>query len=294
MALEVLDGIYPPQVNGEQNEPEIVRNAFEQLYADCAADKLCRERNPDLAASVKAALEQADRKPIELVLQLDDAQQRVKLDGAKLLLVLLHMMREGDAALVPEAVTALKRGDKRLIKQFAEDLENDDGGLLEQNAQQFGGLFNTVECRETWAAVDQAARERAIQAGGVYALTTVLSKLPAYCPVWRVPTAPPTERQPVTAPVPTLLLSGGYDWLTPASWGREAARRLPESRHVIFRALGHGVSSQDSCAARLRDEFVDDPNPRWPLPCRADAAPDFAAAAERVKALTSRDGDRKN
>ena len=290
----VLDGVYPPQVNGEQNEPEIVRTAFEQLYAECAADKLCRERNPDLAANVKALIEHADRTPIDLVLQVDDSPQRVKLDGGKLLLVLLHMMREGKVALVPEAVTALKRGDKRLIKQFAEDLENDDGGLLEQNAQQFGGLFNTIECRETWAAVDQTARDRAIQAGGVYGLTASMSKLPAYCPVWRVPTAPPAERQAVTAPIPTLLLSGGYDWLTPSSWGREAARRLPESRHVIFRSLGHGVSSQDSCAARLRDEFIDDPNPRWPLPCRADSAPDFAQAAERVKALSSRDSDKKD
>ena len=110
-------------------------------------------------------IEAADRTPLELTLQLEDGPQAVRLDGAKLLLVLLHMMREGEAALVPEAVAALKRGDSRLIKQFAEDLENDDGGLLEQNAQQFGGLFNTIECRETWAAVDQAARERADRGG---------------------------------------------------------------------------------------------------------------------------------
>ena len=139
--------------------------------ASAPSDKLCRERNPDLAANVKAVLTQADRTPLELTLALEDGPQAVKLDGAKLLLVLLHMMRQGEAALVPEAVTALKRGDKRLVKQFAEDLEEDDGGLLETNAQQFGGLFNTIECRETWAGVDQAARERAIQAGGVYSLT---------------------------------------------------------------------------------------------------------------------------
>ena len=136
----VLDGVYPPQINGEQNEPEIVRTVFEQLYGECASDKLCRERNPDLAANVKAVLTQADRTPLQLTLALEDGPQVVKLDGAKLLLVLLHMMRQGEAALVPEAVTALKRGDKRLVKQFAEDLEEDDGGLLETNAQQFGGL----------------------------------------------------------------------------------------------------------------------------------------------------------
>jgi len=289
----VLDAVYPPQINGEQNEPEIVRGVFEQLFADCAADRTCRERNPDLAANVRLALTEAERAPLELTLALEDGPQPVKLDGSKLLLVLLHMMRQGEAALVPEAVSALRRGDRRLVKQFAEDLEEDDGGLLETNAQQFGGLFNTIECRETWAGVDQAARQRAIQSGGIYSLTAQLSKLPAFCPVWRVPVAPAAERKPVTAATPVLLMSGGYDWLTPAAWGREAAKHLPEARHVIFRAQGHGVSSQDQCAARLRDEFFDAPDPRWPLPCRADAPPDFAGAAERVKVLGTREGERK-
>jgi pimeloyl-ACP methyl ester carboxylesterase len=280
----VLDGVYPPQINGEQNEPEIVRGVFEQLYADCAADKHCRERHPDLADNVRVVLTEAGRTPVELVLALEDGPQPVRLDGTKLLLVLLHMMRQGEAALVPEAVAALRRGDKRLVKQFAEDLEEDDGGLLETNAQQFGGLFNTIECRETWAGVDQQARERAIRNGGLYSLTAQLSKLPAFCPVWRVPVVPAADRQPVAEEVPTLLMSGGYDWLTPAAWGNEAARHLPVSRHVIFRAQGHGVSSQDPCAARLRDEFFDGPDPRgWPLPCRADSPPDFAAAFERAK-----------
>jgi len=53
----------------------------------------------------------------------------------------------------------------------------------------------------------------------------------------------------------------------------------------VFRAQGHGVSSQDPCAARLRDEFIDNPDPRAVPACRTNAAPDFAAAADRVKAL---------
>ena len=281
----VLDAIYPPQINGEQNEPEIVRTVFEQLFAECASDKLCRERNPDLAANVKAMLERADRTPVELVLQLDDSSQPVKLDGPKLLLVLLQMMREGEAALVPEAVTALKRGDKRLLKQFAEDLESNDGGLLEQNAQQFDGLYNSIECRETWATVDRAARRKSIEAGGVYALNARTSKSPIFCPVWRVGAAPVSERQPVKASVPTLLLSGTFDWLTPPAWGREAARHLSSSRHVVFRAQGHGVVVQDPCAARLRDAFIAEPDTKRDLPCRADTPLNFTAAYERARNL---------
>ena len=55
----VLDGVYPPQVNGEQNEPEIVRRAFEQLYTDCANDTLCRDRHPNLRGTVESTIEAA-------------------------------------------------------------------------------------------------------------------------------------------------------------------------------------------------------------------------------------------
>lgn len=281
----VLDGVYPPQVNGEQNEPEIVRRAFEQLYSDCAADSLCRQRHPELRGTVEALVEQAQRTPLALTLQLEDGPHAVKLDGPKILMVLLHMMREGEVALIPEAAAEARRGELRLLKLFAESLETDEGGLLEQNAQQFDGLFNSIECRETWALVDQGARRRAIEAAGIYGMTAQQSKSPAFCPVWRVPAAPAAERQPVKSTVPTLLVSGAYDWLTPPAWGREAARHLGSARHVTFRSQGHGVVSQDPCAGRLRDEFIEDPDPKRAPTCRADTPPNFTAAYERARAL---------
>ena len=297
VSLEATDGVDAPllvharcqrldaQVNGEQNEPEIIRRAFEQLYAECTADALCRERHPGLRGSVEGAIEAAEHKPIELTLQLEDGPQSVRLDGPKLLMVLLHMMREGEPALIPEALAATQRNDLRLLKMFAEDLESGDGGLLEQNAQQFDGLYNSIECRETWATVDRAARRKMIESSGVYGFNARTSKSPAFCPVWRVPAAPASERQPVQSAIPTLLLSGNFDWLTPPAWGREAARSLSASRHVVFRAQGHGVVVQDPCAARLRDAFIEEPDPKRALPCRADTPPNFTAAYERARNL---------
>lgn len=281
----VLDGVYPPQINGEQNEPEIVRRAFEQLYADCAADAVCRERQPDLRGTVEGVIQAADRAPIDMTMALEDGPQTVQLDGTKLLMVLLNMMREGEAASIPETVGAVKRGDLRLLRLFAEDLENNDGGLLEQNAQQFDGLYNSIECRETWPAVDRALRSAAIEQNGVYGLNARASKSPTFCPAWRVVPAPAADRQPVKSSTPTLLLSGTFDWLTPPAWAREAARTLSASRNVVFRAQGHGVVVQDPCAARLRDSFIEDPDPRKPLPCRADTPPNFTAAWERARTM---------
>ena len=207
----------------------------------------------------------------------------MQLDGTQVMMVLLNMMREGEVAAIPETVAAAQRGDLRLLKLYAEDLETNDGGLLEQNAQQFDGLYNSIECRETWPMVDRMARRKAIEGNGVYGLNAKSSKSPTFCPVWRVTPAPAAERQPVKSDVPTLLLSGGYDWLTPPAWAREAARTLSASRNVVFRAQGHGVVVQDACAARLRDAFIEDPNPKRALPCRPDKAPNFTAAWDRVR-----------
>lgn len=279
----VLDGVYPPQVNGEQNEPEIVRRAFEQLYTDCANDAVCRERHPNLRAAIEGLIDGAERTPLELAITLEDGPHPVRLDGTQVLMILLNMMREGEAAAIPETVGAARRGDMRLLKLYAEDLETNDGGLMEQNAQQFDGLYNSIECRETWPMVDRTARRRAIEINGIYGLNAKGSKSPTFCPVWRVMAAPAVERQPVKSEVPTLLLSGGYDWLTPPVWAREAAKTLSASRNVVFRAQGHGVVVQDACAARLRDVFIEDPNPKRALPCRPDKAPNFTAAWERVR-----------
>src|SRR4029078_5449315 len=53
----VLDRGYPPHANGEQNAPELVRRAVEQLYTDCANDTLCRDRHPALRGTVEGAIE---------------------------------------------------------------------------------------------------------------------------------------------------------------------------------------------------------------------------------------------
>ena len=202
-------------------------------------------------------------------------------------MVLLHMMREGEVALIPETVAAVQRNDLRLLKMFAEDLESNDGGLLEQNAQQFDGLYNSIECRETWAAVDRTARRKQIEASGVYGLTAKTSKSPAFCPVWRVAPAPAAERQPVKAATPTLLLSGTFGLADAAGVG-------PRSRAAPFIGASCRVPRPGAwCGrpgprrARLRDVFIEDPEPKRALPCRADTPPNFTAAYERARSIHS-------
>ena len=38
----ILDGVYPPQINGDQNEPEVVRSGLRAARRRCARDPICK------------------------------------------------------------------------------------------------------------------------------------------------------------------------------------------------------------------------------------------------------------
>ena len=42
---------------------------------------------------------------------------------------------------------------------------------------------------------------------------------------------------------------------------------------------------QDPCAARLRDAFIEEPDPKRAPPCRGDTPLNFTAAYERARTL---------
>jgi pimeloyl-ACP methyl ester carboxylesterase len=259
----VLDSVYPPHVNGDQEEADAVHKAFNRLFLECAGDPWCAKRYPTLRADLEALVARLDRAPIKLRLKLAGGRTTASIDGAKALLILLHVMRSGgaDVGKLPTTIARAARGDYAALRFFAEDLEDSEGGLIDTPIEEMAGLYYSVECRETTPFVDPVAREQAIARTGVFGLIARANSGPALCPVWRVPAAAPAEKQAVVSKVPTLLLSGSYDWLTPPSWAEAARQHLPNARHIEFRALGHAVTANDKCAEALLARFIESPEP---------------------------------
>ncbi|TWT15481.1 alpha/beta hydrolase [Reyranella sp. CPCC 100927] len=274
----ILDSAYPPQINGDQEEVDAVRRAFERLFTTCADDTWCARTYPTLRADLEALVAKLDRTPIKLRLKLAHGRATASIDGTKLMLILLHVMRLGgdDIGRLPTTIARTARGNYAALRFFAQDLEQTEGGIVETPIEQMAGLYYSIECRETTAFVDGPARERAIAQAGIYGLVARSNTGPALCPVWRVPAADPAERQPVHSAVPTLLLSGSYDWLTPSAWAEVAKQSLPNAQHVEFRAMGHAVTANDDCAETLLAQFVNQPDPaRVPACVGTNAPPKF-------------------
>jgi pimeloyl-ACP methyl ester carboxylesterase len=94
---------------------------------------------------------------------------------------------------------------------------------------------------------------------------SVLAQAPQFpfgfkvCPIWDVPKAPAAQRAVTQSNIPTLLLSGTFDAITPPRPARIAARTLPNSTIVNIPGVGHDPVDKSDCAAEVFASFLSTP-----------------------------------
>jgi pimeloyl-ACP methyl ester carboxylesterase len=101
--------------------------------------------------------------------------------------------------------------------------------------------------------------------------------LPQSCRAWPVPKAPAEQRAPTTSTIPTLLLSGSFDAITPTSWARIAAGTLPNSTAADL-GIGHAVTLASPCAQQVFASFLATPSAPDTACVAAVRPPTFAPA----------------
>ena len=89
--------------------------------------------------------------------------------------------------------------------------------------------------------------------GGAYRLT----EQRAACAQWARGVVSASHRQAIKSDIPSLLLSGEHDPVTPPSGGDEVARGLPKGRHLVIRNNGHPIGTAESCIGRMVGQFLD-------------------------------------
>ena len=98
----------------------------------------------------------------------------------------------------------------------------------------------------------------------------------AICGVWQSGQADPVEDEAVVSEIPTLILSGQYDPITPPAWGQLAAETLSHSFFYEFPGIGHGVMRSNQCGLEIGLAFLDDPAAEPDASCIDDlAGPEF-------------------
>ncbi|HSD00054.1 MAG TPA: alpha/beta fold hydrolase [Casimicrobiaceae bacterium] len=246
----VLDGVAPPSMRISFDVWRTRDDALDGVIAACRASPLCAKAHPDPDATLRDIEHALDGgKTIMLRDPRTGITRDMHIDFETVIGALQPLTYAPDAAsLIPELLALAHEGD--FAPLFAASLVI-VGDLPEQFSP---ALHYSVTCAEDVPRVTRAERANGVDDERVRALAR---RTLAVCDQWPKGSFDGDFAQPLRSNVPTLLLSGGLDPVTPPAYGDEVARTLPHSRHIVARGFGHIVSPH-ACAPRLIAAFVDE------------------------------------
>lgn len=243
----VLDGVVPPGLALGQEHALNLERALDLQAAHCDRRPACAARYGKLRGLLAALRDQLQEQNqiVKVATPRKGEPADVPLSGDTLAAVVrLFSYGRDSASLLPLVLDeALQGRPQMLASQAAMLLDAMVDGI-------YHGMQLSVSCSEDMPRLqpDPADAQRLLG----NALTHFMQ---LQCAQW--PTKPMSDDffEPVRADVPTLLLSGEWDPVTPPSYGDIVAADLPNARHLVLRGQGH-IVMRAGCMPDLIDDFV--------------------------------------
>jgi pimeloyl-ACP methyl ester carboxylesterase len=250
----VLDSAYPLEVNLYTSLAPNAERAFNVFFDQCGADPGCNSSYPGLRTIFYELVDELNAQPVWVPLYVDNGRLNVRLDGGLLIDVLFSgLYNPAVRDSMPQMIYDVREG-KYAILSTRLDLYFDTSGAL--------GMQMAVQCAEEIPfslpqEVYAAAQGVQPQIAGFF--TESVQPLFAVCREWTVAPADPRENQPVSSDVPTLILAGDGDPITPPEWGRKVADHLTRAYFHEFPGSAHWVVRSSDCAVQMALAFWENP-----------------------------------
>jgi pimeloyl-ACP methyl ester carboxylesterase len=116
------------------------------------------------------------------------------------------------------------------------------------------GMHFAVVCSEDAPRWDQENVSEE-QLAKTYLGTAFMRAMRAVCEGWPRGPVDPDFGAPLQSSVPTLILSGSNDPVTPERYADQIVKRLSKGKHVIAAGQGHGQLAT-GCIPKLTAEFI--------------------------------------
>jgi pimeloyl-ACP methyl ester carboxylesterase len=253
----VLDGVVAPQTVLGPGISLDAQAALDGIWMRCNADKQCRENFGDMQTKTKALQTQLKRSPPRVEIQNPRTGIIESFDfGAEQLAVVLRFgsYDQNFSAMLPLVVTEAVRGNFRPIGTL---FLMTAGSVQEVIAL---GMHNSVVCSEDVPRFSAVSVDRAAVAA-TYLGTGFLDALPQVCRNWPRGLVDKDFFEPLVSDIPTLLLSGSLDPVTPPGDAERVTRSLKNSRHLVFEGSGHGQLGIP-CMDRVLANFYGNADPK--------------------------------
>jgi pimeloyl-ACP methyl ester carboxylesterase len=246
----ILDGVtYPQQAIGAET-PEDAERALNLIVARCLQSPDCAATYPELQDELKSLLRQFG--PQKVMVTIDDPNSGLPLEiefNRRIFNVALRLLSYSSmqASLLPALIHEAAHGKLRPLA--AQSVMN----MRQITDQLANGMQYSVICSEDepfFAGVDRAAIAKTYQG------TDMVDALHEICRLWPKGPVDADLHAPLHSDIPTLLLSGEADPVTPPVDAERAADGLTRHRHLILKGEGHG-QLPTGCMPIVAADFLD-------------------------------------
>ncbi len=248
----ILDGVVPPALALGSEHAINLEAALKMILADCAEQPACREAFGDPYQTLYALRDRARAEALPVTLRdpLTHQVRELRLDEASVALIArLFAYAPETAALLPLLLDeAVKGRPESLVAQAALVFDSLTGMINH-------GMQLSVMCAEDAPLLQSRPEDKDLVLGDA-----IIGGSLNQCSVWPKGPVSADFHAPLVTDIPTLLLSGEYDPVTPPRYADEVLKSLGKARHLVGKGQGHILLGR-GCTPRLAAQFVDKLDP---------------------------------
>lgn len=256
----VLDSVYPAGFGGVQTWPQVLDEGIQQFFKGCSAQSACIKKLNIVSVANAVELEQRfmqvlrtlQGNPMNITIKRWDGEAPVNFvvnDHRFLSAAFAAVYNPSDWPTIIDAIKAVEAGRSDLLKPLMEPFINNS----------MTGDFNSL----TFTAVDCADNPVLSEADYAAALVKYPLLQEYTRDQWRYQLCHrlPSESPLVNAApqLPTLMLAGALDPITPVSWAQLVNQQWPHSQLRVREKIAHSVLASDVCLLEHLDEFFNQP-----------------------------------
>ena len=258
----IMEGVSPPNVSDwRYTIARDFRTLLERLFLLCRNDTQCSQENPYLEQNFAEVVTYLRQKPQRLrITSYWPIRRNVTVDlDDTLFLDFMH-----SESLSIEGIRRMPMYIRLILER---DFSQYEALITEYLAQETLSFWSTmhyfaVVCNDL-GRIDDQRWHRARQE---HPLLAALLFGPGVCDQIVARNRPISNGSFTRYTVPTLMLAGSFDPVTPVRWAEGALEYFDRGHLFVFPARSHDVS-HSKCAQNLMKAFLDAPQPRPNHPC---------------------------
>ncbi len=241
-----IKGIVPPSMASPATHALAGEQAWQSVVERCKRDEQCARAYPNIDEKFRALLNRLSPAPI---LGPWGDTPKLKVSAPLFAEIFRFFLYSPD-------------GQARALK-LIDDLSQDKPGLFENSLASrrllsserlAAGFFLSVSCTEDVPYLPKDIKPLVANTfGGDYRIKQQTQA----CGVWPRGEVSPQHRLATKSDIPSLILSGEFDPVTPPAGGEEVVRGLSRGLHVVVRNNGHPIGNAAECIGSMIAAFIE-------------------------------------